>query len=295
MPWVPSRQERILVYGGYKAGKTYDWLSIMQLAMKTNTQSHFWIIDNDHQAEASGLGPNGSLAHLLDMATIWTPTDFSEYKEITAEILAKADCQDWIVVDMISNVWEQMPSWWMTNVYGEDEWSYWVSVRKEILEAQSRDKGSEKQFGGTAGVDWQFIGKAYRGWEKKISLEAQCHVFACSSEAEIDERFDKSGQQRQNYAMTNGVAPKVEKGVGHRFHTIMRQVKTVGRDGKTARTRELTVVGDRDREAKWAEKFGRSMTMELTLVDELAVAPIPRLGFAWDYLIKLGGWKAVGG
>lgn len=298
MPWQSSRRERIMVFGGYKSGKTYAYLSIMQLAEKTNTNSHFWIIDNDNQAEASGLGENGSFKHLLHRATIWTPTDFSEYRDITADIIANAGPEDWIIIDMLSNVWEQMPSWWMNNVYGEDEFTYWVQVRREIIAAEEAGKrGHEKQFGGTAGVDWQMIGKAYRGWEKRISLGAPCHVYVTSNEAEIDERFDKSGQQRQQYAVTNAVGPKTEKGVGHRFHTIMRMAKLIGRDGKTAKTRELTVVGDRDREAKWAEKFGRAMTMEMTDVgtpEQFAKAPIPKLGFAFDYLFKLGGWRLGG-
>lgn len=297
MAWKPSRQERILLYGGYKVGKSYTYIGLMDLALRTKTDSHFWIIDNDNATEGIGLYESGTYGELLgeqtdedysngvkkefERATIWIPESFDDYQYINPEIRKRVKRQDWIVIDMLSNVWEGMPDWWIENVYEDNTWSYYADVRRAI---ESDEAGAgERNFGGQKGVDWQYLGKQYRKWEKPLTLNAPCHVIAYSSETEIQERYDKSGEQRAQYKSTSGFAPKVEKGAGHRFHSVARIRKQVGKDGKTVTSRRMTVVGDRDRMDKWEELKG--LTLELSQG--------PRFGF--DYLVKMSGWKLAGG
>lgn len=297
MSWKPSRRERILIYGAPKVGKSFTYIGIMDLAQKTKTDSHFWIIDNDNSTEGIGLYEGGTYGRLLgemidedysegikreyENATIWIPDDFSQYKGINDEIKKKARREDWIVIDMISNVWTQMPDWWIENVYGDDTWTYYADVRKAIEE--NEEGAGERNFGGQKGVDWQYIGKTYRRWEKALTLQAPCHVIAYAEETEIQARYDKSGEKAAQYRTTSGFAPKTEKGVPHRVHTIARMTRRVGRDGRKVVGRELTVQGDRDRMDKWEELPG--LTLELK--------EGPKFGF--DYLVKIGGWKLAGG
>lgn len=300
MPWQPTRRERILIYGGAKVGKSFTYIGLMHLARLTRTKSHFWIVDNDNATEAIGLYPGGTYGELLgeqtgeefesditkleyENATIWIPESFDPYNQIADEIRDGAKGQDWIVVDMLSNLWEIMPDWWVGNVYGENPWEYYAAVRKAI-EAEEEGSG-ERGFGGHSGVDWQYIGKVYRAWEKRLTLYAPCHVIAYSAETEIQAHHDKSGERRAQYAITAAHAPKTEKGAVHRFHTIARMQKKVARDGNTVKERTMTFVGDRDREGMLAEKLGRGST--LTLSDG------PKFG--QDYLVKLAGWKLAGG
>lgn len=291
MAWKPTRQERILLWAGAGVGKTYAELGIMKFAALTRTDNHFWIIDNDNQMEASGLVEGGEFEDLVERSTVWVPESFDEYDDITNEIKTNAGPQDWIFIDMLSNVYQSLPDWWVENVYGENPHTYWGAVRKEIVEAQQQADmkgergGHEKQFGGTSGVDWQYIGKQYRAWEKRLSIFAPCHVMAVCGEQEIEERYDVSGARRAQFAATNAVAPKGEKDAVHRFHTTMRMQRQVGRDGKTTKARSITVHKDRGRMAKWDEMGGRGRTIEL--------AEGPK--FAFDYLIKVGGWKMAGG
>lgn len=292
MPWKSSRQERILLWSASGVGKTYTELGIMKFAALTRTDNHFWIIDNDNQMEASGLVEGGTFEDLLPRVTVWVPESFDEYDDITNTIKSNASPEDWVFIDMLSNVYQSLPDWWVANVYGENPHTYWSSVRREIVEAQqaSRDagekaRGHEKQFGGTSGVDWQYIGKQYRAWEKRLSIFAPCHVLALCGEQEIEERYDASGAKRAQYANTNGIAPKGEKDAVHRFHTTMRMQQKVGRDGRTVSARSITMHKDRDRTAKWEELGGRGRTIELT--------EGPR--FAWDYLVKVGAWRPSGG
>lgn len=300
MAWLPTRRERILLFGGAKVGKSFTYIALMYFAKLTRTPSHFFIIDNDNATEAIGLYPGGTHGHLLgeqvgeefeesitkleyENATVWIPEKFEVYHPIADEIRKRAQPQDWVSIDMLSNLWEVMPDWWIGNVYGENSWEYYAKVRKAI-EADEEGSG-DRGFGGHSGVDWNYIGKEYRRWEKRLTLYAPCHVIAYSSESEILPHHDKSGEKRAQYAITSNHAPKTEKGAVHRFHTIGRVQKRVAPDGKTVKERSITFVGDRDREDVIAEKLGRGST--LTLSDG------PK--FAQDYLVKLAGWKMAGG
>lgn len=281
-------------------GKSSTYIGIMYLARLTKTPSHFYIIDNDNATEAIGLYPGGTHGHLLgeqvdetfedsltkleyEHATIWIPENFDPYNQIADEIRELAKPQDWIAVDMLSNLWETMPDWWVGNVYGENTWTYYAAVRKAI---ESEEEGSgERGFGGHSGVDWQYIGKVYRAWEKKLTLYAPCHVIAYSAETEIQAHHDKSGEKRAQYAITANHAPKTEKGAVHRFHTIGRMQKRVARDGKSVKERTITFVGDRDREGILDERLGRGSTLTLS----------EGYKFGQDYLVKIAGWKMAGG
>lgn len=300
MAWLPARRERILIYGSYKVGKSTTYISLMKFAKLTKTNSHFHIIDNDNASEAIGLFPGGTYGDLLgeqlsesmddglivqsyENATIYIPETFDVYHDVADSIRANVNSEDWIVIDMLSNVWEIMPDWWVGNVYGDNPWEYYAKVRKAI---ESGEEGAgERGFGGHSGVDWQYIGKVYRAWEKKLVLYAPCHVIAYSGESEILPHHDKSGAKRAQFSIANNFAPRTEKGTPHRVHTVARMTKRVAPDGNTVKERSLVFVGDRDREELLDEKLGRGATLVLS----------DKPKFYKDYLIDIAGWKMSGG
>lgn len=283
MPFLPpdNSEERILVFGSAGSGKSYIWAGIAQMYERTNTEGRFWIIDNDHGAKRM----LREFPEVRDRVKIYTPRSFDDYRGINDEILDEAEENDWIVIDLISNVWEMLPGWWMEKVYGEDSWDYWVNARREVVEASQKGTSAERSFAGAASVDWQFIKKAYSGWEKPLTLNAPCHVLALAAEKEVVGHFDKSGEKSARYAMTNGMAPVGEKLSPHRFHTEMRIAKIAGKRPGSVIGRQLTVVKDRNREQLWAEHGGRGLTLELR--------DGPK--FALDYLKRIGGWGIVRG
>lgn len=270
--------ERLLVYGSQSAGKTTMWMSIADLAQKTKSDAHFYVIDNDKATGRFLENPRGSYNH-LENVTVFKPTSIDDYEGITERILNDIQDDDWIIPDMLSNVWKEMPDWWHENVFGENPWDYWKATRKAIVETEG---GHERQFGGDSGVDWQYIGKVYRSWEKQITLTAPCHVFATSSETEIQDRYDKTGELQAEYAIASNFQPQVEKNTKHRFHTIIRVTRRAeGRGRSKSFTRKMTMVKDREREEIWTERGGKGLTVELS--------DPPNFGL--DYLVKIAGWS----
>lgn len=302
MAWKAPRREKLLVYGGFKTGKSFCYVGIMHFAQLTRTDSRFFIIDNDNASEGIGLYPGGTYEAVLgdvvkrepkknrveyETSVIWTPRSFDEYGAIVDEIESDAEPQDWIVLDMASNVWGGMPDWWISNVYGENTWDYYARTRKAVEDNEEGAK--DRNFGGLSGGAWEYVGKAYRSLENRLTKFGPCHIIALATETEIQERFDKSGEMRKRYAYTSGFAPKVEKDMPHRVHTVMRMTKTLsGRDIE----RSLTLMGDRDREGKWAELAPKTLSIPVTNVNT-EEGEMPK--FAFDYLVKVGGWKLAGG
>lgn len=283
MEMIPTRRERILVFGAAGVGKSTLWIAIMDHYHRIKSKRKFWIIDSDNAIEAIGL-EGGKFDYLMPMvAGIWHPETFEAWKEPIETVREKAHPQDWVIADLINSTWDEMPDWWMAEVYGDDSWSYWVQTRKEIVAAEEAGrKGHEKQFGGTAGVDWNMIKKTYRGSiERPLIKYAPCHIICLAEEQEIDERHDKDGL-KAHYARTSGIRPRGEKQSDHRYHTIMRMTRSISKTGRSVTARELTVHKDRGgREDKWEEIGGRGLTIPVT----------GELTFVRDYLIKVGGWK----
>jgi hypothetical protein len=190
-------KELILAYGGPGSGKTTAWMGIADLSLKTKSDAHFWVIDNDNSTIKAITNPTGSFHNLTANTTIWRPKSFDEYEAINDTILSEAKPNDWVIVDMLSNVWEGMPDWWHQNVFGESPWDYWKSVRKEILSGEK-----DRSFGGDSGVDWQYIGKVYRAWEKALTMNPPCNFFgtgpnACSAPKSVIPRCKAIEQHRK--------------------------------------------------------------------------------------------------
>ncbi len=273
-----SEYERILLYGGEDAGKTYAWLGIADLSQKTKSSAHFHVIDTDRAVLRNLNGPNAEFGHLNNV-TIYQARNIEAAQEASEKILANVTSEDdWIVIDMLSNIWDDMSNWWISKVYDENPVTYWAGVRQDIITAKAEGKGDPREFGGQSGPDWNYITKTYMAWELPISIDAPCHVLATAAETEIQERYDPTGEKRANYLSTNFMAPRGQKMTAHRFHTVLRVSRTVTfKDTK----RELTKHKDRVAQAVWQEFGGKGLTMELR--------EGPKFGM--DYLRRVGKWS----
>ena len=179
---------------------------------------------------------------------------------------------------MLSNVWDNMVNWWISNVIQDEAVDYWPAARRGIMEAKAEGKGDAREFGGHTSVDWNFITKTYMSWETPITIQAPCHVFATAAEVEMQERFDSTGEKRARYISTNFMAPRGQKLAEHRFHSVLR-ITALTSFKETSR--ELTMHNDRIPESVWQGFEGRGLTMPLRSG--------PR--FAMDYLRGALQWK----
>lgn len=272
-----AERERILLYGAPGAGKTYAWLGIADLAQKTKSAARFHVIDTDRAALRMMRGPNAEFAH-LENVTIYQARNIEQAEETAGKILADVTEDDWIIIDMLSNVWDGMSNWWISKVFDESPVDYWASTRKRIIASKEEGKGDSKEFGGQDSVDWQYITKAYLSWELPITIDAPCHVFATAAETEIQKRFDPDGEKRARYVSTNFIAPRGQKLTEHRFHTVLR-VTSLTSFKETSR--ELTMHKDRIPESVWQGFDGRGLTMQLSTGPK----------FGMDYLRKAAQWS----
>ncbi len=288
MPFLPPPQsdfEKILAYGASDAGKTHMWMSIADMYVKTKTDGRFWVIDNDNTTRRL-MGPRGQFAHIAEIVDVFVPSAphaFEESEEYVAKVMDRADPDtDWFVMDMLSNVWDSMSAWWIHNVFEDTGVSYWARARKEAMEREDEGKRDER-IGGQKGVDWEYIKKAYLGWEKTFTLHPPCNVFAVAIEKSYTDFNDRKGERQEFYEATGGFGAGGEKTVQHRFHTVVRATRSLERTGRgtAVKERSLTMVKDRDREDRWAEIGGEGMSI---------VMSNSTTSFARDYLMKVAEW-----
>lgn len=267
-----TRRERILLYGSFKLGKSTCWFDIADTYHRTgNMKPKFYVIDTDFGA---GKLLDEGYQHLEDdgMVTIYNPMDFGDLLRVSKEIFKKAKQGDWIVIDMLSYPWAEAQAFYTEGVFGEDPENYFLQMRKEVVAKDGHDK---RAYGGFEGTDWNFITKIYKQFEFPLSMKSPANVFAVTEERKLDtDRGDTTDKLKQ-YKNVGGMAPVGQKGIGHRFDTVLRMTQRV--NGQ----RQITMAGDRGRQRTVWTEHG-SNTIDIS---------DGKKGFARRYLVDVVGWK----
>ncbi len=267
-----TRRERILVYGSFKLGKSTCWLDIADNYHRAGNPNDvkFYVIDTDFGVAKmldEGYG------HLESMMTVYTPNDFSELLSASKEISKAAGQGDWIVIDMLSYPWAMAQEYYIEGVFGDEPENYFIQMRKEVVAKAGKDKRS---FGGVEGTDWTFITKVYKRFEFPLSMRSNANIFAVCEEKKLDADRGATTEQLKQYKNVNRMMPAGQKGIGHRFDTILRM--TMRANGQ----RELTVAGDRgmNRGKVWDDRGSNT----------IKIGSKKRDGFAHAYLVEIAGW-----
>ena len=269
----PRARERILIYGSFKTGKSFNWLDIARAYHEAGNTGKFYVIDTDFGAEKL-LGEGYD--YLLDdgMVKVYNPVDFREILDASKEIYRTAKRGDWIVIDMLNYLWEEAQEFYIRNVFGEDPENYFLQMRKEVTEKKGKDSRS---FGGQEGTDWGFITKIYKQAEFPLTMKSAANVISITEERKIDPNRGDSPEKVKQFKSVGGMAPTGQKGIGHRHDTVLRMSKRA--NGQ----RQLTMAGDRGREgadSAWSERGSLIIN-----IDE------PPEAFTQKYLIEVAGWK----
>lgn len=267
-----GRRERILIYGSFKTGKSSIWLDIARAHYEAGNKSKFYIIDTDFGAERLLDEEYGHLYAPGGNIEIFNPLDFGEILDTSKKIYRMAKKGDWIVTDMLNYFWEEAQEFYIRNVFGEDPQNYFLKMRQEVVAKDGKDPRS---FGGQEGTDWNFISKIYHQAERPLTMKSAANIISICEERKIDANRGDSTEKVKQFKGAGGMAPKGQKGIGHRHDTLLRM--TMRANGQ----RQLTMAGDRGREKTlWADRDSRIINIGTKKKDS----------FTQQYLIDIAGW-----
>ena len=274
------RRERILVFAPGGSGKSHAYTQIAA-AMEPGGPRTMYVIETDPTLDAilehpdlAGVGvreawrdgeaDDGWANYLSDdgVVVVYRVTGWPELRDAMTEVWARAEFEDWIVLDNITNPWEWVQDWYWTEVVGSEQDEFLLQIRKAQL---AQDTGSTAKAVESKFNEWSFINPHFSKQFTEPVLNPPCHLYLTAEQTDLVKVFDE--KDRVNWAMysTIGVKPKAQKKSGHLTHTVLWMTKT-----KTGEHR-MTTVKDRGGRAEWQRE-------EWT-------------NFAEDYLSGTGGWQ----
>jgi hypothetical protein len=274
----PSRRERILIYGSFKTGKSFNWLDIARAHHTAGNKGKFYVIDTDFGAHKL-LSEGYDYLEDEGVIKIYNPLDFRDILDASKDIYRSAKRGDWIVIDMLNYFWEEAQEFYIRNVFGEDPENYFLQMRQEVVAKKGKDSRS---FGGQEGTDWGFITKIYKQAEFPLTMKSAANVLSITEERKIDPDRGDSAEKVKQFKGVGGMAPTGQKGIGHRHDTVLRMSKRA--NGQ----RQLTRAGDKGHEgpqSEWAKRGSNILNIE----DYEPDAKNPK-GFTRRYLIDIAGW-----
>lgn len=185
-------RERILIGGAPGTGKTFDWLTIARALPK----STFHVIDPDDGTARVWKGKNKSgepeFPTVNNLNYYFTPTWKGDLKPCShmgevigqvggiknafKEIQKKCKPDDWVVVEMLSNIWSMLQGEFVDQVFDQDIGDYFLEVRKHTA------KNANKLEALSGWMDWNVINKMHNGdLIVPICYNLPCHVIATTS------------------------------------------------------------------------------------------------------------------
>ena len=257
--YIPKGQprERILGYGGSGAGKTKAWLDIALAYENAGLEGTFYALDTDYAVERMlydgfpGLAKSGRV--------IFTnPIEWTDYEEFGESLRRKMTDDDWCIVDLMDEAWEEVQNHYSMEVYGKTKGQHFLTRRKEM-----KNPNKENTFEGS--TDWNIIKPLYAAFNKNIFYAHKGHTFVAAAAAAVNRGGGMFGDKAEVLEVFGhvGMKPLGNKKLMHNLHTALLFTQT--KDGwrlTTAKDRERTMLKNED-------------------IDN----------FAQDYLVDVAGWR----
>lgn len=245
-------RERILSYGGFGTGKTFDYFDILK---HTPDDVMLRVIDTDQTVapflESDEFAP---YAHRVEY---FEPFGWADGVEAVEKFTDASEPDDWLAVDLSDFFWDAVQDYFTEQVFGQSSDEMWLQYRAATQEEKD-GKGAPTPFDGLK--DWTVIKKVYRKFTMRL-VRAECHIFLTAREKELIEHFENSETMRKYGG--EGYKPAGEKSMGHIVRTVIRK------KGGSGSPWRMTTIKDRQRELVKGQK-----------VDS----------FAKNYLLAIAGW-----
>ena len=268
MIWRPPgrARERVLAYGPQGAGKTYAAMQMVAKALGPGERAYVVDIDNawGRMLETDGVEMGLAVVEEYQQGVrdreyevedgnvvLYHCRGWEASVKAIADALKRAGRNDWLVVDSMSWLWDDVLAWYIERTHGSELPEFLISARIEQVKA-GKTTAAKGATGGQEAtvVEWNYINPV---WNKQVAtplVNAQCHVYLCSEakEARTDGRQDK--QLSVLYEQI-GWLPKTQKRVGNGAQTIL--FFNVSKTGAY----KVTTVKDRGRdkmeEVEWSD------------------------------------------
>lgn len=202
---MPS-PERILLYGIFGTGKTYQVLKTAQWLQASGAQ--FYILDTDDSYERS-LDEFPGLTNVhIKFGYNWA--DYIQWHD-EVKVLARPWI-DWIVVDRADKAWAQVQRWFSEEVYGKSLAERTLEARKASAKKKAMLVTPNDQ------ADWLTINANYMEWFMGLMYGMRTHVLLVTA---VDKLHDKDSEELKRIYTSVGANPAGQKIIGHEPHTVM--------------------------------------------------------------------------
>jgi len=174
--------ERILVGGSPGTGKTYQWLTIARAFPNVT----FHVIDPDDGVSRL---VETEFSELTNLDYYFTPVWYSKPKanpsgfgkvggiaDSFAEIRKAVKPGDWLIIEMLGNIWSMAQTAFVTEVFDQGIGEYFLNARKSMKEGAKRLEALK------GWTDWQVINKMHNDdFLVPACYQVGCHVYMTSS------------------------------------------------------------------------------------------------------------------
>lgn len=261
-------KERILLGGAPGTGKTFSWLKVAQLLPKAT----FHVIDPDDgvvrvwKENVNGQEP---FASVTNINYYFTPVWYGKLQktedgheggvhEAFLDVMSKAKRDDWIVVEMVSQLWQMVQGAFVQEIFNEGIGEYFLRARKNMKEKSSSLNPLE------GWTDWQVINRMHNeDFMVPICYRLPCHTFMTTSVSVQSGNSKEDAEVKAFYGDTN-IRFEGQK------HNVFRAQSIF----MTRRTKEGWQISTflKDRGRPWLDKE-------------------PLYDFGLQYLVGIAGWK----
>lgn len=210
-------KERILLMGGYGAGKSNSWAELARYMRESKAPGKMFIIDTDFAAERY----SDSYPDFYSNVEVADVEDYDESLGAVKRFRDEArirrdenpDVNDWLVVDLADKPWDYAQEAFTIKAEGKNVADWLLSIKK-----------GDETMQGDWGINWKIINKLYKEFIGPV-IRFPGHVLACTPVdlVKTGDRNGKGGDSTEIQELFGrwGVKPKGQKDLGHQFLTVM--------------------------------------------------------------------------